>query len=151
MNSRKLPPRRLARSTRPKGMVELMMAGPQQRRSRGRPSNLERWVLAGPRAAAGTRSVLTSLWAAAAGSREGCSDRLTTAMVVQERSEQVGKDGADRRHVLRVFLESNVSISSRLGFNLHPEYDSSTKLCPPAAGLRPAQGLWCWVHLQPTR
>ena len=59
------------------------------------------------------------------GCREGFSDRLTTAMVVQGRSEQAGKDGADRRHMLRLFLESNVSISSRLGFNLHPECDCS--------------------------
>ena len=74
------------------------------------------------------------------GCREGCSDRLTTAMVVQERSEQAGKDGADRRHMLRVFLESNVSISSRLGFNLHPECDSSIQLCPPAFDLLKGYG-----------
>ena len=56
-------------------------------------------------------------------------------MVEEERKSEGKKGGVLRRSELQLYLESNRTAATMLGFKLHLEHDDSILLCPDAFGI----------------
>ena len=71
--------------------------------------------------------------------RCGCpkqfTDQLAVAMAEEECKSEGKKGGVLRRSELRLYLESNRTAATKLGFKLHPEHHDSILLCPGAFGI----------------
>ena len=59
-----------------------------------------------------------------------CTGQLTVAMVEEERKSKGKKGGVLRRSELRLYLESNRTDATKLGFKLHPEHHDSNFSVP---------------------
>ena len=78
------------------------------------------------------RKVIGADLAEGRGCPKQCTDQLTVAMVEEERKSEGKKGGVLRRSELRLYLESNRTAATKLGFKLHPEHHDSLLLCPGA-------------------
>ena len=78
------------------------------------------------------RKVIGADLAEGCGCPKQCTDQLTVAMVEEERKSEGKKGGVLRRSELRLYLESNRTAATKLGFKLHPEHHDSILLCPGA-------------------
>lgn len=79
-----------------------------------------------------TKEAITADLNGGCGCPSNCTDHLSVALVMSERTEVAKLDGDERRTELRGYLDANVNASSSLGFNLHPLSDSERRLCANA-------------------
>ena len=70
------------------------------------------------------RKVIGADLAEGCGCPKQCTDQLTVAMVEEERKSEGKKGGVLRRSELRLYLESNRTAATKLGFKLHPECEN---------------------------